>query len=193
LKELVRGLVNQLTNSHFELSDPNRYPVPRGNLNWFMWCPEILEMRKIPYINVVWADKQDNVYLESMPVGNVLEWVEQSEGEDAVRQVLQMDLTGLGTRELRSLLGRDFPTIESRLAACEEIAEEVSSRRRVKVELIWHGRKGATACRLRSVIRFNDSSRESMKTELESALGALREAFDKIDKYEVQLAKGLKG
>jgi len=184
MSELTRGLVNQFTNSHFEISDPKGYPVPRDKLNWFMWCPEILEVRTHPYIEVIWADKQDNVYLESMPIGNILDWVEQSNGEDAVRQVLRMDLTGLGTRELKSLLGKIFPTIESRLATYEDIAEKVSSRRQVKLELIWHGRKGATACRLRCVVHLNDSSRESMKTNLESGLSALREAFDKIDKYE---------
>ncbi len=132
---------------------------------------------------MIWADKHDNVYLESMPIGNILEWVEQNNGEDAVRQVLQLDLTGLGTRELRSLLGRNFPTIESRLATYEDIAEKVSSRRQVKLELIWHGRKGATACRL-SIVRLNNPSRESMTTNLESALGALKEAFSKIDRFE---------
>ena len=184
MSEPVRGLVNRLTNSHFEISDPNGYTVPRDKLNWFMWCPEIMEVRTHPYIEVIWADKQDNIYLESMPIGNILDWVEQSNGEDAVRQVLQMDLTGLGTRELRALLGRNFPTIESRLATYEDIAEKVSSRRRVKLELIWHGRKGATACRLRCIVRLNNPSRESTTTNLESALDALREAFGKMDKYE---------
>ncbi len=185
--EEVRQWVSKLTRANFQITDPGRYPIPSEKVKWFFWCPEITEMREIPYLNVVWADKSGNIYLDSMPIGNTTDWVEGAYGEEGARRSMDMDFTDLS--KVRNEFEGTFPLVGKRITEYEKIANDVSTRRNALIEIFYHGRKGRATLRLRGRIPSEDSSTGRVWDRIEATVKALKEAFDKLQTNEAERAR----
>jgi len=180
--EEIRQLVSELTKSTFKLTSSDRYPVPSENVKWFMWCPEITEMREIPYLNVVWADKDDNIYLDSMPIGNTTNWVARDYGEKAAQDAMDLDFSDYPIAI--SKLEHSFPLVGSRISTLEEIVKEISAKTGLSIEVFHYGRKGRATLRLRGRVSAGDSSGSSSSLDrmnkIRQSVDALKEAWERV-------------
>ena len=189
--EEVRQWVSKLTRANFQITDPGRYALQPEKVKWFFWCPEITEMREIPYLNVVWADKSGNIYLDSMPVGNTTDWVESAYGEEAARRSMDMDFADFS--RARDEFERAFPLVGKRITEYEKTASDVSTRRNLLIDIFYHGRKGRATLRLRGRIPAGDSSTGPVWDRIEATVKALKEAFDSLQTYEAEEAGQIHG
>lgn len=184
--ELIRDVLSRLTSASFKLTAPGSYPIARDTVKWFMWCPEIVEMRENPYLSVVWAD-QDNLYLDSMPLGNTVDWIEDAYGEDAIHELLQMDFTGLSGVEIQRILEGKFPLVSPRINAYLSISRDFASESKVDLGVTFRGRRGIVTYRLRVVIGARSLDSESIVDKIMLAVKTLREAWSRIEKHELQI------
>jgi hypothetical protein len=182
-EERIRDAISRLTKARFEVSDPGSYPVARSDLQWFIWCPEVVEMKEIPHVNAIWTDKEDNLFLESMPIGNTSAWIEELYGEAGVRKTLTMDLSGFDNLDSRQKFVEVLPLLRDRLDNHERVVSEMSSKWGVNLRIRYFGRKGIATGRLRAFITAPNTDAE-IANKLEVAVGALKDAFTAIDEYE---------
>ena len=176
--EDVRTAISQLTRAEFEIGDPGGYPVELGTVSWFLWCPEITQMREIPYINVIWANKEGIIYLDSMPLGNTTNWVESAYGEEAAARAMDLDFGDFA--EVRSEFEHDFPLVGKRINEYERIVSNVSDQRAVAIGIFFHGRKGRATLRLRGKL----TEQAGRTNSVERTVKALEEAWKLIEEHD---------
>lgn len=183
----VRDALFRITGMHFELREPDRRDLVHfGKARWLVMCREVTEAKKIPYISIAWADRESAIWLESVEIGDSLDWIYQHYGDAGVARVKTMNLLEFPSLKAREELGSQFPKVMRRLEIYEEFLKNSSAKNGVQLEMRYQSSKETTSFRLAAKIAAENAV-QSVLSEIRRAVEALSEAYDNICKYEARI------
>jgi len=175
-EELVRDLVSKATNVRFEIIQQSAgNPFPIKDVDWFIRCRNREDIERTPYLNSVWKEKDGPVWLESLAIGDTLDWIGSSYGEEAAAETLDLNYSEFSGKEFQTEFGREYPLVRQRIQSCELIAEEAAKKHGVHLELRSSGSKGIAVFTLEARMLAQDSS--SLGKQVEASVAALRDAY----------------
>lgn len=182
--EFVRDAVSSATGARFEVVPPHpAFPVSLENVEWFMRCREKEEIAKAPYLNTVWKERRVGIWLESLAVGDTVDWIELAYGEERAAASLDIDYSRFEEPAFRADLAKRFPVVMGRIGEYEKVAAAVGRRRKVHLELRHAGSKGMLVFSVAALVRSTSrSSRKSLDSALRRGVSALREAYDEVQR-----------
>ncbi|TMP99695.1 MAG: hypothetical protein E6K99_04105 [Thaumarchaeota archaeon] len=181
----VRGAISQITGVDFQIREPDSIDRAHvGMTRWFVVCREVLDIGKVPYVNVVWADKHDRIWLESITIGDSLEWIEQHYGDRGLVGAQKMDLTDFPKPEVLEEFANRFPKVLRHLEKYEGILREASSKYGIHLEMRYQTSKERISLRLAATISENETSTRSQHVAIKGAVEAMKDVYDKISIYE---------
>ena len=90
--EAVRDEMSRLTKAPFEIEEPKQNRLfDTKEVRWFVNCPVAEFHEQVAHAHSVWADNQDNLWIESSILGFVSEWIGQDYNEQAGIRFDQME------------------------------------------------------------------------------------------------------
>jgi hypothetical protein len=174
--ESVRQLLSNLTGAEFEISNtPDDFRNQSINPKWFLKCKDMKQAREIPHINEAWKQKDGTIWLESLPLGDTIDWIEAAYGEEAAAKSIDVNYSDFGSKKFQNEFGNEYPLVYQRVKTYEELAVRVSKVSKVHLELRNSGSKGIVVFTFASIIKGVTS--KSMGKKLELNVGALRDAY----------------
>ena len=181
--ETIVRFVSDLTHSPFQVREPFlSYSI--GKSKWFIGCPDAYYAARAPYLTEVWADKEDNIWLESMELGNTIEWTEQLQSERLLPKLQKMDLTDFAKPEVRKEFGKTFPRVLKRLNGYESVVARVSLESGIHLEIRYDAEKTIVGFNIGAKILVKGLDLQSKLEKIRAAAEALRKACDGIDEYD---------
>ncbi len=182
-KEFVRETVSKATGVHFEIVEPHPgFPLSLERLEWFMRCRNKDEIGRAPYLNTVWKEKRVGMWLESLAVGDTIDWIELAYGEEGVNQSLDIDYSRL---EKDPVFQRDleqkYPIVMERIKRYESEISRIAKKRRVHLELKRVGSRGMLVFTIAALVEPRKTL-ASLGAALEKSIDAMREAYTEISK-----------
>jgi len=178
----VRDALFRITGAHFEIKEPSH----RSTARWLLVCREVTEARKIPYVNIARADRDNTIWLESVEIGDSLEWIYQHYGDAGVAKVKEMNFINFPSVRAREELGDRFPKVMRRLEMYEKFLKTSSEKHGSRLEMRYQGSKERISFRLAAKI-IVDNEVQSALSKITQAVRALNEAYDNICKYEARV------
>ena len=129
----------------------------------------------------MWLDADKNVVIESFYIGDTTRWIEVDYGEDGATFAVKLDYRDFNA--VRKVFSDKFPTVANRITDYEKIAVELSSRYGIALSIRYDaGKTGATPS-LNAKVR-GATAPEERRQKIELAVVALKQAWDKITRYE---------
>ena len=150
-----------------------------GKARWFAVCREVTEARETPYVRIAWADRDNAIWLESVEIGDSLDWIYQHYGDAGVARVKKMNLMDFPSLRAREELGNQFPKVMRRLEKYEEFLKNPSAKYGVQLEMRYQSSKETTSFRLAAKLAAKDGVQSAL-SEIRRATEALSEAYDNI-------------
>lgn len=183
-QEFVREAVSKATGVHFEVVPPHpAFPLAVDHLEWFMRCRNREEINKAPYLNAVWKEKSAGIWLESLAVGDTIDWIEIAYGEERAGESLDLDYSRFDDPSFQEDFGRKFPIVLGRIREYEQAAAVVSKERRVHLEVRRAGSKGMLVFTVAALVRRpKGASQASLGTAITKSVSALKKAYEEISK-----------
>jgi hypothetical protein len=183
-QELVRDTILEATGVHFETVAPHpAFPLPLEKLEWFMRCRNKDEITKAPYLNAAWKEKDGEIWLESLVVGDTIDWIEIAYGEEKAGESLDLDYSQFDDASFQAEFNRKFPLVLDRIKGYEKAVAEMSKEKDLHLEIRRAGSRGmlvfTVAVRVDS--RRNASS-QSLAASINKCISALKEAYEGIPK-----------
>jgi hypothetical protein len=174
--ESVSEILSKLTGAKFEVSNtPDDFRNQSINPRWFVRCREMTQARNIPHVNEVWRQPDDTIWLESLPLGDTIDWIEAAYGEEAAAKSIDVNYSDFGSKKFQVEFGGEYPLVYQRIQTYHEVAGRVSKVRKVHVELRNSGSKGIVVFTFAS--RFKGSSGTSLSRKIEASVDALKAAY----------------
>jgi len=181
-KETVRLAVEEVTGVGFEVVPPHpAFPLPTERVEWFMRCRNKEEITRAPYLNVVWKERRDGIWLESLAVGDTVDWIELAYGDEKAGESLNLDYTLFEDPAFQAEFNRKFPVVMGRILEYERIAAAVTKRRGVKLQIRRAGTKGMLVFTVAASVKPLKSP-ASTRNAVKKAASAVREAYSDIVK-----------
>lgn len=131
--------------------------------------------RNIPFVNEVWRDEDDEIWLESLPLGDTIDWIEVAYGEEAAAMSIDVNYSDFGSKEFQKRFEREYPLVYQRIQRYEEVADGVSKSRKVNLELRKSGSKGIVVFTFAAKVTKPEI--KSLTRKIESSVDALKEAY----------------
>jgi hypothetical protein len=183
-EEFVRETVSKATGVHFEVVAPHpAFPLAVDKLEWFMRCRNKDEIARAPYLNTVWKEKGVGLWLESLAVGDTIDWIELAYGEERAGESLDIDYSQFDDPSFQAEFSRKFPIVLGRIREYEEAVAAISKRKRCNLEIRRAGSKGMLVFTIAARV---DMPKRATRRELSSAIvksvSALKEAYGQISK-----------
>lgn len=174
--ELVRQTLSNLTGAKFEVSNtPDDFRNQSINPRWFVKCTDITQARSIPHINEAWRQQDGTVWLESLPLGDTIDWIEAAYGEEAAAKSIDVNYSDFGSKTFQIEFGGEYPLVYQRIQTYDEVAGRVSKVRKVHVELRNSGSKGIVVFTFAA--KLTDADPKSLGRKIEASVEALKEAY----------------
>jgi hypothetical protein len=183
-KEFVREEVSKATGVHFEVVAPHpAFPLPLDRLEWFMRCRNKDEIGNAPYLNVVWKERGVGIWLESLAVGDTIDWIELAYGEERAGESLDLDYSQFDEPSFKAEFNRKFPIVMARIREYEEAAAGISKRRRVHLEIRRAGSRGMLVFTIAARVSVSKgASLSALGSAIRRSVSALKEAYEQIAK-----------
>jgi hypothetical protein len=181
-QEFVRETVSEATGARFEVVAPHpAFPLAVDRLEWFMRCRNQEEIAKAPYLNAVWKERGVGIWLESLAVGDTIDWIELAYGDAVAGESLDLDYSRFGDASFREEFGRKFPIVVGRIEEYERAAAGVAKSRRVHLEIRRAGSKGILVFTAAALVRIpRRATQKSLGSALRRGVSALKEAYGQI-------------
>jgi hypothetical protein len=183
--ETIRSSVSQFVGAEYEIMEarPGFPPFGEG-YKWFMRCPFVEDMSKTAHANSLWENGRDEIWIESLPLGDTIRWVEVHYGEDATVKLHSMDLTNFGDKSVRKRLGEFFPIIYQSLEDYERILSDASRKSRVTLSMRYAGHKEIAVLFADAKIDARGLGLEAKLDAIKCNMTALGHALNGLDEYE---------
>jgi len=183
-QEFVRQEVSKATGVHFEVVAPHpAFPLAVDHLEWFMRCRNKDEIAKAPYLNAVWKERGAGIWLESLAVGDTIDWIELAYGDQRASDSLDIDYSRFDDPTFQEDFKQKFPIVLGRIKEYEQAAADTSKKRKVHVEIRRAGSKGMLVFTIATLVKSPKSvTRPSLRLALRKSAFALREAYQRIAK-----------
>jgi hypothetical protein len=179
--ELVAQVISAITGARFEVvTPPPGFPFPTQNLSWFLRCRSRADIEKIPYLNTVWRETRGPMWLESLALGDTVDWIGLAYGPEMADESLNINYSRSGETEFKAELGRRFPLVLERLDEYTKVADRVSEKTKVPLEIRRSGSGGMMVFTLAARITPERPSRMSLEAGAKAAIEALKEAYSEI-------------
>lgn len=179
-QKLVIKSLQELLGVTFEvIRTPAEFPMPSKDAEWLMRCRRRDEIEKVPFLNVVWRQKGGFLWLESLVLGDTIEWIENAYDEERAASSIDIDYAGLDEQGFEAEFGSRFPLVMDRIKAYQEIAQR-QSKSGAKLEIRRSGSKGILVFTLAAKVSVAGAGAESISDSLGKAVAALREAYSEI-------------
>jgi hypothetical protein len=181
-QEFVREEISSATGVHFEVVPPHpAFPLAVDRLAWFMRCRNKEEIAKSPYLNAAWKERRVGIWLESLAVGDTIDWIELAYGDEKAGASLDIDYSRFEDPEFQADFRQRFPIVMERIREYEKVAAEISKKRRVKLQVRRAGSKGMLVFTLAALVAVPGSaSRASLRSAIRKSVEALKEAYGRI-------------
>jgi len=181
-QELVRETVSEATGVHFEVVPPHpAFPLAVDRLEWFMRCRNREEIAKVPYLNAVWKEKGVGVWLESLAVGDTIDWIELAYGDEKAGESLDTDYSRFEDASFQQDFKQRFPIVMARIREYEQVAAEVSKKRKVKLQIRRAGSRGMLVFTVAALVQTRKgASPASLVSALKKSVSAMKEAHQTI-------------
>ncbi len=183
-QDLVKETVSKATGVHFEVVAPHpAFPLAVDRLDWFMRCRNRDEIPLAPYLNAIWKERGVGIWLESLALGDTIDWIELAYGEEQAGKSLDLDYSRFDDPAFQAEFKEKFPIVLERIREYEAVAAGISKKRGVHVEIRRAGSKGmlvfAVAARVETA---RGASQAVQRNALRKGVSALREAYAEISK-----------
>lgn len=173
--ETVQLVLSSLTGAKFDVSGaPDDFRGQSLRPKWFLRCDDMDKARSIPYVNEAWR-QDDVVWLESLPLGDTIDWIEVAYGEEAAAASIDTNYSDFGSKDFQKRFGREFPLVYQRIQRYEEVADQVSKGRKLHLELRKSGSKGIVVFTFAAKITKPEV--KSLARKVEASVDALKEAY----------------
>jgi hypothetical protein len=185
-EELVKETILAQAGVHFEVIAPHpAFPLPVEKLDWFMRCRIKEEILAAPYLNAAWKEKGGPIWLESLAVGDTLDWIELAYGADQAEASLNTDYSNFSDASFKADFSQRFPIVMRRVKEYEDKVAAVGKKNKVRLELRQAGSKGLLVFTIAARV---DTPKAATQVPLENALKkaveGLNEAYNSIEKLE---------
>jgi hypothetical protein len=183
-QEFVKEALSKATGVHFEVVAPHpAFPLAVDKLEWFMRCRRGDEIAKAPYLNAVWKERGGRIWLESLAVGDTIDWIEMAYGEERAGDSLDLDYSRFDDPVFQAEFNRRFPIVMGRIREYEAVAAGISKRRRLTLEIRRAGSKGMLVFTIAAlVVTPRSATRESLRSAIRKNVSVLKQAYDVIAK-----------
>jgi hypothetical protein len=183
-QEFVRETVSKATGVHFEVVAPHpAFPLAVDRLEWFMRCRNKEEITRAPYLNAVWKEKGVGIWLESLVIGDTIDWIELAYGEERAGKSLDIDYSTFDDPSFQKDFNEKFPIVMGRIKEYEQAAADVSKRRRVHVEIRRAGSKGMLVFTVAArVDARKGAALKSLGSAIRKSVSALKDTYALIMK-----------
>jgi hypothetical protein len=183
-QEFVRETVANATGVHFEVVAPHpAFPLAVDRLEWFMRCRNKEEIAKAPYLNAVWKEKGAGIWLESLAVGDTVDWIELAYGDEKAGASLDIDYSRFDDESFQEDFSQRFPIVMERIREYEQAAAAVSKRRKMQLQIRRAGSKGMLVFTVAALVRSpKRASLASLGSAVTKSVSALKEAYGEIEK-----------
>jgi len=181
-KEFVRQEVSDATRVNFEVVAPHpAFPLAVDHLEWFMRCRNKDEIAKAPYLNAVWKERGTGIWLESLAIGDTIDWIELAYGDQRASDSLDIDYSRFEDPSFQEDFKQKFPIVMGRIREYAHAVEETSKKRKVHLEIRRAGSKGMLVFTIATVVKIpKGASQRSLGFALRKNVSALKEAYVKI-------------
>jgi len=181
-QELVKEALLEATGAHFEVVAPNpAFPLPVESLEWFMRCRNKDEIEAAPYLNTVWKERSGRIWLESLALGDTIDWIELAYGEERAAASLDLDYSRFDDQWFQADFNRRFPIVMARIREYEGVVAGISKTRKVRLEIRRAGSKGMLLFTIAARLdRLKGAGLESLRSAIKKNTSALKEAYEAI-------------
>lgn len=175
-EETVRDTLSKITGAKFEvLQTPSDYHFPVKNIQWFIRCRVLDDIRKTPYLNASWRETGGPIWLESLVIGDTINWIETAEGEEAAGKSLDIDYSEFDSQKFQAEFGRNHPLVFKQIQRNEAVVERLAKSFKVNLEFRKSGSKGIAVFSFAAKIPDFDS--KTLEEKLRTNVEALKEAY----------------
>lgn len=183
-KEFVRQTLLELTGVHFDdVESHPAFPLATQNLEWYMRCRNRDEITLSPYLNAAWKDKDGSIWLESLAIGDTIDWIELAYGDERATQSLDLDYSRLDDPEFQAEFERRYPIVLNRIRDFERIVSDVSRKHKARLEMRRAGARGMLVFTIAAKLEGPETAgQKALRSALEKNVSALREAHEAIEK-----------
>jgi hypothetical protein len=183
-QEFVRETVSNATGVHFEVVAPHpAFPLAVDRLEWFMRCRNKEEIAKAPYLNAAWKEKGVGIWLESLAVGDTIDWIELAYGDEKAGASLDIDYSHFEDKSFQEDFNMRFPIVMERIKEYEQVAADVSRKRKVQLQVRRAGSKGMLVFTVAALSRSpKRATLASLGSALTKNVSALKEAYVEVEK-----------
>lgn len=178
-KEFVRELISKATGAKFEIvNPPEDHPLPISDLEWFMRCRTLEDIKKTAYLNSVLKERGGAIWLESLAIGDTFSWIESTYGEEAATAAMDMNFSNFESEELQAGFAKDFPLVYGRIRTYQGIVEQSAKRHKAHLELRENGSKGIVVF---SIVAKIAEREPHFEDKIKASIEALKEAHALIN------------
>ena len=179
-REFVMNLVEETTGVHFEVIEPHAgFPLPAERVEWFVRCRDKDEIAKAPYLNTVWKERRVGIWLESLALGDTIDWIEIAYGEDRVNQSLDIDYSRFEDASFRRDFEQKYPIVMERIKRYEAEVSRIAKKRRVHLELRRVGSKGMLIFSIATLVEKR-ATPASLGAAIVKNIAAMKEAYEAV-------------
>ncbi len=187
--EMIREAISRFTKTEYEFSEPLQgFPSPEKDVVWLIISPFQLAERVDSPAPFIWEDKSGILHVESVQLGNTIEWVEQTYGEKGAIKVSSMALD-FSKPKSREEFKKLFPTAYRRLSDYEKILAEVSSMRATSLSMNYERNQNMVSFYAVATFDARGLDTQTKIERIKLTIEAIREALDRIDKLDAEWAR----
>lgn len=184
-EEFVRETLSAQTGITFEVIAPHpAFPLPVDSLDWFMRCRIKDQIAAAPYLNAAWKEKGGPIWLESLAVGDTLDWIELAYGADQAETSLNTDYSRFDQASFQADFNQRYPIVARRVREYEEGVAKVAKKTKMHLELRHAGSRGLLVFTVAARVEMRATTRPALEDALRKNIEALREAYYSIEKLE---------
>ena len=181
-QEFVRETVSNATGVRFEVVAPHpAFPLAAERLEWFMRCRNGEEIAKAPYLNAVWKERGVGIWLESLAVGDTVDWIELAYGDEKVGESLDIDYSRFDDPSFQQDFSQRFPIVMRRVREYEQVAADISSKRKVRLQIRRAGSRGILVFTVAALVQSPQrAAQASLRSAIKKNVSALKETYQRI-------------
>jgi hypothetical protein len=181
-QEFVKDAVSEAAGVHFEVVAPHpAFPLAADRLEWFMRCRNGEEIAKAPYVNAAWKERGVGIWLESLAVGDTVDWIEIAYGDEKVGESLDIDYSRFDDPSFQDDFTQRFPIVMRRIREYEQIAADISKKRSVKLQIRRAGSRGMLVFTVAALVESPKSAAQaSLGSAIKKNVAAMKETYEQI-------------
>ena len=146
-----------------------------------MRCRNREEIAKAPYLNAVWKERGVGIWLESLAVGDTIDWIELAYGDEKVGESLDIDYSRFDDPSFQEDFTQRFPIVMRRIREYEQVAADISKKRKVKLQIRRAGSRGMLVFTVAALVESpKRATQASLRSAIKKNVSALKETYQQI-------------